>query len=529
MQGLGSSHPSARLHSGVVADTSRSPSPSGPDLGIAGVEDATEIGRGGFAVVYRAFQPAFQRPVAVKVLDAGALDERTRVAFQRECGAIGRLSGHPHILTVYDAGVTASGRPYLVMPYMEGGSLDDRLERHGPLPWPDAVRIAAKVARALDVAHQAGIVHLDVKPANILMTGYGEPQLADFGIARLVDATVSRGGLSFTPSHAPPEAWSGAASTPAADIYSLGSTLYTLIAGKPAFDFGAEAGVFAFLGKVANAPVPDLRPSGVPDRVCRAIEGAMAKQPAARPASASAFAEELEQLLEAEPVSPSPGRGRRRAPLLAAAAVALALALLVSVAAARDDTKRATPSTGATPRSSSSVASTAPPPSTTVATTTAGPAAGQLVAFRDAETGFSIDYPTSWQEQRARSGDVRLAISPRQGDGEALVVRLLPIEQPATAENLPQFKAVTDGIVTGDKSARILKEQPITLNGLPGYFYMYTFKDNGTGVEGVHSHYFLFEGKRMFTLVFQASPAADFEGLAALFDQMAQSVRVERA
>jgi len=273
------------------------------DLGIRGVEEAVEIGRGGFAAVYRAFQPAFERFVAVKVLDIADVDDAAQGSFQRECRAIGKLSGRPNILTVHEAGVTATGKPYLVMALAQE-SLEDRLDRQGPLPVPEAVDVGIKVAGALEFAHRAGILHRDVKPANILISEDGEPQLADFGIARVASATVlSRSGLAFTPTHAPPEALEGKPPTPAADVYSLASTLFNLIAGHAAFVEDPDDSLFVVLARVGASPVPDLRPRGVPDRLCRVIENAMAKDPQERPPSAEAFAAAL-AAARREPAAP---------------------------------------------------------------------------------------------------------------------------------------------------------------------------------------------------------------------------------
>src|SRR5207302_3864496 len=109
------------------------------DLGIAGCEQTVEIGRGGFSTVYRAWQPEFGRTVAVKILSTGSLDADAQRRFDRELRAMGALSGHPHIVTVYSKGLTASGNPYLIMGFEPGGSLADRLRRLGPMAWQDAV------------------------------------------------------------------------------------------------------------------------------------------------------------------------------------------------------------------------------------------------------------------------------------------------------------------------------------------------------------------------------------------------------
>jgi len=154
------------------------------ELDAAGFEEAVEIGRGGFGVVYRCVQAALDRTVAVKVLTAD-LDAENVERFLREQRAMGRLSGHPHIVNVLHVGTTNSGRPFIVMQYHPQGSLDARIREHGPLGWPEALSLGVKIAGALETAHRTGILHRDVKPANILLTDYGQPQLTDFGIARI--------------------------------------------------------------------------------------------------------------------------------------------------------------------------------------------------------------------------------------------------------------------------------------------------------------------------------------------------------
>lgn len=266
------------------------------DLGIRGLTDAVEIGRGGFAVVYRASQPAFDRTVAVKVLSNLHVDEATLISFERECTAIGKVSERANILTVHDEGRTTAGVPYLIMAYMPQGSLADLIKRAGPVRWPDAVDIGVKLARALQVAHHAGILHRDIKPANVLMSDDEGPQLADFGIARLAGAAQSTtGSVAFTPAYAAPEVLDGGTATAAMDVYSLACTLFTAMAGRPAFVEGPGDNVAAIMRRVSSAPPPDLlRPNGVPEPVCHVIEQAMGKNPGARPASAAAFAIQLE-------------------------------------------------------------------------------------------------------------------------------------------------------------------------------------------------------------------------------------------
>ncbi|MGK8491226.1 serine/threonine-protein kinase, partial [Nocardia asiatica] len=156
------------------------------ELEGAGLDDPEVIGKGGFGVVYRCRQRALNRSVAVKVLTARPdLEPENVERFLREQQAMGALSGHPHIVPILQVGTTRSGRPYLVMPFHSHGSLENRIRREGFLPLPDAIGITVKLAGALETAHRAGILHRDIKPGNVLLTDYGEPQLTDFGIARV--------------------------------------------------------------------------------------------------------------------------------------------------------------------------------------------------------------------------------------------------------------------------------------------------------------------------------------------------------
>ncbi|MGQ0433340.1 MAG: serine/threonine-protein kinase, partial [Microthrixaceae bacterium] len=266
--------------------------PRGVDLGIAGYDEAVEIGRGGFGVVYTARQAELDRTVAIKIV-AGRLDDDARRRFDRERRAMGALSGHPHIVTIYASGLTADGQPYIVMEYLPGGSLADRLD-NGPLPWREAIDIGTKLAGALDIAHGAGVLHRDIKPENVLVSAYGEPKLADFGIARVEGATGTRSGVvTASVVHAAPEVLEGKPASESSDVYSLASTIYALVAGSPAFARDTDESMLPLYRRIAADPVPDLRVSGVPSPVCAAIEHAMTKEPSGRTSSPNEFAAAL--------------------------------------------------------------------------------------------------------------------------------------------------------------------------------------------------------------------------------------------
>ncbi|MUM33938.1 serine/threonine-protein kinase, partial [Mycolicibacterium sp. CBMA 361] len=218
------------------------------ELHAAGFEQAVEIGRGGFGVVYRCLQPTLDRTVAVKVLLADLGTENVE-RFLREQRAMGRLSGHPHITNVLNVGTTTSGRPFIVLQYHSRGSLDGRIRKHGPLGWPQALSLGVKLAGALETAHQAGILHRDVKPGNILLTDYHQPQLTDFGIARMAGGFETGTGVV------------------------TGSSTISPPRGDKRF----------------------LRGEDIPAEVSAAIASAMAVDPPDRPATAAAFGEQLRQ------------------------------------------------------------------------------------------------------------------------------------------------------------------------------------------------------------------------------------------
>ncbi|MCP2317699.1 non-specific serine/threonine protein kinase [Nocardia amikacinitolerans] len=265
------------------------------ELRSAGFDDAEEIGRGGFGVVYRCTQADLDRTVAVKILTAD-LDTENRARFFREQQAMGRLTGHPNIVTVLQSGATASGRPYLVMPYHPLDSLDVRIRSQGPLPVEAVLWIGVKIAGALESAHRLDIVHRDVKPGNILLTDYGEPALTDFGIARIAGGfQTDAGTLTGSPAFTAPEVLEGETPGPSADVYGLGATLFCALTGHAAFERRSGENVVTQFLRITTQPVPDLRESGIADDVSAVVATAMSRDPGQRP-SAAALGESIRQV-----------------------------------------------------------------------------------------------------------------------------------------------------------------------------------------------------------------------------------------
>ena len=253
------------------------------ELAIAGFVDAVEVGRGGFGVVYRCRQVGLGRSVAVKVLTVEL--EGNRARFVREQQAMAQLTGHPNIVSVLQVGEIAGGQPFLVMPYCGQGSVQDRIAQLGVLGVDEVLRVGVKMAAALASAHRLGIVHRYVKPANVLLTDYGQPALCDFGIAHTAgrEFRTATGFFIGSPAFTAPEIISGDPPSPASDVYGLGATLFCGLTGHAAFErrYGEE--IIAQFARIAQQPLPDLRDHQVPDDVATIVEQAMARNPQDRP------------------------------------------------------------------------------------------------------------------------------------------------------------------------------------------------------------------------------------------------------
>lgn len=263
---------------------------------IPGLTDLIQIGQGGNGIVYRATQTQLRRVVAVKLLTT-RLDEVSAQRFALEGQALGSVSGHPNIVPIYTADTTADGTPYIIMLLCENGSLSDRLARGGPLSVPAVLDLGIRMSGALQTAHDAGLLHRDIKPGNILFDSYDVPRLADFGQARMADTNLTRtGDVVATPGFAAPEVLTGERATIRSDVYSLATTLSAALIGRGPFQRDDDENIAALLLRVVQEPPPDLRPFGVPDALAGELARAMDKQPGRRPMSAGELGRRLQDV-----------------------------------------------------------------------------------------------------------------------------------------------------------------------------------------------------------------------------------------
>ena len=296
------------------------------------------IGRGGMGVVYRARQRRLNRFVAVKLLAAGAFaGEDARRRFESEAAAAARLR-HPNIVTVYETG-EHGGQPFFSMELVEGGTLAD-LAREDPLPAREAAAMLRTVAKAVQFAHEQGVLHRDLKPSNILLDSLRSPRVSDFGLARQLDATerfTLTGDVLGSPAYLAPEQARGERDLEGvtSDIYSLGAILYQLLCVRPPFLGDSPQSVLRQVAEAEPIAPRRLNP-GVPSDLETICLKCLEKEPSRRYSSARSFAEDLSRFLNHDPVLARPvgaagraARWSRRHPARAGLVVALAMLLAV--------------------------------------------------------------------------------------------------------------------------------------------------------------------------------------------------------
>ncbi len=272
---------------------------------LSGFDFVRHLGSGGFADVYLyEEQNLGRRQVAVKVLLRAELADRALENFSNEATLMARLSNHPSIVSVYQAGISADGRPFIVMEYCSKPTLDARY-RAARFSEAETLRVGIQIAGAIETAHRAGILHRDIKPANVLVTDYGRPALTDFGIAATAgsDAAV---GLSVP--WAPPEAvGSGRMADERSDVYSLAATLYTVLAGRTPFEIPGESNTATdLLGRIRTAALPRIERADLSPSVENLLGTGLACDPKDRHPSAMAFARALQRVQIEHGMQPTP-------------------------------------------------------------------------------------------------------------------------------------------------------------------------------------------------------------------------------
>jgi Protein kinase domain len=386
---------------------------------IAGLAEWRPLATGGFSMVWQARQESLNRLVAVKVDDRKLTSESERRRFLREAGAAGRMSGHPGIVTVHDAGILPDNRPYLVMELCPGGSLSKWLKPEERKTQERVREVGVRIADALAAAHARGVLHRDVKPANILIDAYDNPGLADFGLAIIPEpgSELSETLEALTPAYAPREVIYGEAPTEASDVYSLAATLYALLAGRaPRWPEGKSPTLLEVI-ELLDKPIERL--PGIHRDFMDLLLRALSDEPALRPTAAE-FRDELAALdlpggIHSEPAKrvngvATTGRSRLRADGLAvadensvqsvrrrlapAALAAAALVILVAFAVAvlnlqPDQGAEAMPAPITTPTATAPTPTVSPTPSRTrTRTPTPTPTVAAPEGFTDCSAAF---------------------------------------------------------------------------------------------------------------------------------------------
>lgn len=259
---------------------------------VTGFDDFERIGHGGFSSVYSARQVRLGRPVAIKVLDADLSTDADRRSFERECQAMGVLSRHPNIATMYSEAYTTDGRPCLVMELYHG-NYRDRLDETGPLPIGEFLALGVKIGAALQAAHDAGVLHRDIKPHNIFVSDFGEPALGDFGISTIEGERTITGAAALSVAYSAPEVIEDDAADYLSDVYSLTATMHHLLTGASPF---AAPQVGAVVKRILNEePDPVVR-DDAPRSLRDLLRSGLAKRPSDRPDSAGDLAASLHDI-----------------------------------------------------------------------------------------------------------------------------------------------------------------------------------------------------------------------------------------
>jgi serine/threonine protein kinase len=270
--------------------------PPAPPPPIPGFQYISLLGSGGFSDVYLYEQDRPRRKVAVKVLLSDLKTEGARRRFESEANLMAQLSSHPYIVTIFEAEITENGHSYLAMEYCSRPSLDVRYRRQR-FSVDEVLAVGIQVASAVETAHRAGIVHRDIKPANILVTDYNRPALTDFGISGTIGADAEDDAGMSIPWSPPEQFRGGAVDGVPVDVWALGATLYTLLAGRSPFVLpGQDNSQRELISRITNSPLPRLGRADVPESLELVLATSMAKSPDSRYSSAHAFALALQRI-----------------------------------------------------------------------------------------------------------------------------------------------------------------------------------------------------------------------------------------
>jgi serine/threonine protein kinase len=270
--------------------------PVAPPPPIPGFTYISLLGSGGFSDVYLYEQDRPRRKVAVKVLLSDLKSEGARRRFESEANLMAQLSSHPYIVTIFEAEVTEAGHSYLAMEYCSRPSLDVRYRRQR-FSVDEVLAVGIQVASAVETAHRAGVAHRDIKPANILVTDYNRPALTDFGISGTLGGDADEDAGMSIPWSPPEQFADGPVDGVMVDVWALGATLYTLLAGRSPFVMpGTDNSQRELISRITSAALPRLARADVPESLERALSTAMAKSAASRYSSAHAFALALQRI-----------------------------------------------------------------------------------------------------------------------------------------------------------------------------------------------------------------------------------------
>ncbi|WAB80964.1 serine/threonine-protein kinase [Microcella daejeonensis] len=269
--------------------------PSDPPI-LPGFSHIRMLGSGGFADVFLYEQNMPRRQVAVKVMLADVVTESVRQMFQVEANLMAQLSAHPSILTVYQASISADGRPYLVMELCSA-QLAERFRRER-MPVTEVLRIGVQIGSAVETAHRQGVLHRDIKPSNILTTVYGHPVLSDFGIAATLSAATAHDTVGMSIPWSAPEVLLD--TTPGAvtsEVWSLAATVYSLLAGRSPFEIVDGTNTSdELIARITKAKLPAIGRDDVPDSLERMLRRGMSRDPGRRQQSAMEFVRELQTI-----------------------------------------------------------------------------------------------------------------------------------------------------------------------------------------------------------------------------------------